>query len=282
MTVVILCQPTAIPEFRRRDHDMKYLSDLGDLSVRCLAQHADGSPWTLAGAAAISLFLATFCWVFCGKAMRMRNGRFRLKASHHLICGLAAMATVISGVLFSSSGFIQSAALSMVCEWRERMAADRGWQATVFAHVFGLVHRTGRERSGQVTPLANGGKVIPDHHPETRHLIASTWGKKSAERFIEDHALLAVISPIPLEDVANAVRGDYARFRQECGPEKPYEFAKRAVRVVAEKISCRLEFGTACLGRQVQMAVTGTVLLLQGIAYAAAAWSACRDLKVQT
>lgn len=261
---------------------MKYVSDLGELSIRCLAQHADESPWTLAGAAAISLILATFCWVFCGMAMRIRNGRLRLKAGHHLICGLAAVVTVISGVLFSSCGSIQTAAQSMICEWRERLAVDRDWEAAVFAHIFGLVHRTGRERSGELTPLADGGKVIPDRHPETRRLIALTWGKKSAERFIEDHALLAVISPIRLEDVADAVRGDYARFRQEFGPEKPYEFAKRTARVAAERISCRLEAKTTCLGRLVQMAAAGAVLLMQGIAYAAAAWSACRDLKVQT
>src|SRR5262245_4219637 len=120
---------------------MNTLTDLIELSLRCLHESAAGSRTGLLGIVGCGPGVGVFSWMLCGATMRLWNRSFHLKIGHHAVCAAAGIFTVLLAALLLGCGFFQSAAQSAIRAWRERLANDTAWHQAIFVDLFEQVRK---------------------------------------------------------------------------------------------------------------------------------------------
>jgi hypothetical protein len=255
---------------------MHEVGDLFSLLMGCVALLLTREPKVFLLVLVIGIVLAAACWGACSYFSRLWNLSFRLTWTHHLLCGVAAVLTLMATVLYASLKYTQAAALDSIDAWEQQIIHDGAWSNQVFVQAYEAVKRLNIEDFSNYPPPQAGGHTIPAGHEESGKLIASTYANSAYRHFNSHRPFLSAIVPadVPLAKLEEDLRNWF-----EQHPDSNYEL-KRAVDLAASEIKAGLVPRTPRVITVARTVVILGLILAQAVPFGLIAHAAYKDIKI--
>lgn len=224
------------------------------------------------------IVLAGLCWWACNFYSRLWNKRFRVSIIHHLMCGLAALVTLLAVVVFAALKHASAAAGISVEAWKIELASDTIWAGNTFKTAYDRVYSLGLEDFSQAPPPP-AGSTIPAVNERSQVECAWTYAASAASHFNHRRPYLSKIASASADIPRDVLRRDIRQYFETVGHTYPTD---KAIALVALEI--RDGLGTK-LPRVVQVLRVQLIVLFlvcQLIPFGLVGWAAYKDLKAQT
>jgi hypothetical protein len=225
----------------------------------------------------LGIALAGLCWYLCSVYTRLWNKRFRITASHHILCGFASVCTLIFTIQFASLHYTKEAALSRIESWQGQLKSDSVWGDRTFAKAYEKVQDLGTEDFSNAPPPGSPNSIVPMNHDETKQTVASLYANEACRHFDVQRPFLSKVvwsSPgVPAETIIEDVNA----WMQH---DRIYP-ASRAIDIAGTRIRDGLEPQAPRVVFLAQLGVVGLFLLMQLIPFGLIGWAAYRDIKVR-
>lgn len=89
------------------------------------------------------LILSGLCWWLCSFYTHLWNKRYKVRLTHHLLCGLAAVITLGATVVFATLKHAASAADVSIEAWKVQLGMDQFWADQTFKQAYERVRSLG-------------------------------------------------------------------------------------------------------------------------------------------
>ena len=163
------------------------IQDFFDILSKCVAS-IDGGAFF--GVVALALTLGVICWVACSYYTRLWNKRFRVKLQHHLLCAIAAIATVIFTVTFQAVGNLETIVDDIIDTWSEELVNDDEWSTQTYEIAFYTVKEEYPRAFAGVPEPGKKGSVIVFENDHARQLCVETYVTRACDNFSTLHPFL--------------------------------------------------------------------------------------------
>lgn len=250
-----------------------------------------GNPIFLAFGLGKVIGLAGLTWWFCGFSMWLWNRRFRLTLRHHLLCGFAAMMTLITLFTFQCLLEVRRLALASIHLWQEEYATDNAYGWASFVQVSESLQQLYRQKGWEwdskicrtpphQLPASSdrGSYKVPLDKSEARELSLKIYVERAIEHFANGQPVLRKLlwsgSVLDMEPLRN----DLANY-QASHPNDTYNFTTGSTRIAGEQAAMRLDREISQQLLVLRLELVALFIIGQGIAFGFAAYSAYSDLK---
>lgn len=228
----------------------------------------------------VSLCLAAGCWIAASYYSHLWNLRFRVTLTHHMLCLLAALCTLIFGILFFGLKYTGQAANTVIDGWRTQLVADRAWQQVAFRDAYRAVKALGLEDFSSYPPPEQGGRLIPMNQPESRKKSAEIYANAAIQDFHWRHPFLSKILKVRPDIPSTLVNRDVKDFF-DTHPGETYPMV-RAINIATAETRKNLQIQTARIVPITRTMLVILFLLVQLIPFGIIGYAAYTDLKVTT
>ncbi len=253
------------------------LHDVVSLMLGCVGIYMVQEPGAFRLTVLAGIVLAGLCWYSCSVYTRLWNRKFRITLTHHFLCALASISTLLFTIVFASLHYTEDAALASIALWQVQLNGDSAWSEHTFAKAYDKVRDLGTEDFSHAPPPGSPNEFIPTNHDESRQTAASTYADEACRHFAHTRPFLSKIvwsSPgIPSETIFQDVRA-----WQEHNPNYP---PVRAIEIAARQIKEGLEPQVPRIIYLSRITVAALFILLQLIPFGLIGWAAYRDIKVR-
>ena len=225
----------------------------------------------------LGIALAALCWYVCTVYTHLWNKRFRVTLTHHILCGIASLCTLIFTVLFASVTYTQDAALASIRLWQAQLNLDRPWADGTYAKVYNRVRDLGVEDFSEAPPPGSPDTHIPTTQESSRETAASIYANEACRHFDAKRPFLGKVvwsspgvpSQVILQDVNDWFQNN---------PSYP---PSRAIEIAAVQVRSGLLPQVPRIIYLSRIAVVVAFLLIQAIPFSLIGWAAYRDIKVK-
>lgn len=93
----------------------------------------------------VAAVLALGCWLAATHYSRLWNLHFRSMPSHHVLCALAAVCTLVFAVFFASMTYTRQAADVSIDRWSGQLVHDQRWSHDTFEATYTEIKALGLE-----------------------------------------------------------------------------------------------------------------------------------------
>ena len=189
----------------------------------------------------ISVMLGAFagvaCWMLAAYSARLWNKRFYLKLGLQILCGFAALLSVVYAITFASTKNTAEAVRNRLAVWQEKAIIEQKWQDDAFKDAWDAVANTGLEPGVTLSPSPRTDSSIsklPMSHPTTKNTIANAYAHSALILFNAQNPYLASILSPPGEIPGDILKQDILVWFS-AHPGEPY-LAPRGVEVVVKML----------------------------------------------
>ena len=259
---------------------LEIVNNLFRLPIDCIATFSQRELTIFLSTLLGGVFLAVAGWILCSRYARLWNLQYRITVTHHLLCAIAAVLTLLFAITFASLKYSRLAAEILVAGWQIRILSDSAWEENTFRKTFEVIKALGVEDFTSFPHPDQGGHLVPLQKMASRQAMATVYSTEAVKHFNQTHPYLSKIlmadpgiSPAMITDDITVFFADH--------PHGNYSNMK-AVRLAASHIRQSLD---AQISRVVPISRTIIVLLFfiaQAIPFGLVGVAAYRDLKVVT
>ncbi|MEO8615240.1 MAG: hypothetical protein ABI600_08880 [Luteolibacter sp.] len=224
------------------------------------------------------LILSGLCWWLCSFYTHLWNKRYKVRLTHHLLCGLAAVITLVSTVVFATLRHASSAADVSIEAWKLQLGLDPFWADHTFKQAYERVRALGLEDFSNAPPPPVG-HTIPATKEPSQVECAWIYASQAALYFKQQRPYLGSIVGASGEVPRNVLTADIRHYFATVGNTYP---TANAISLVSSEVKKEL---TAKLPRVVTVLRIQLVLLFlvaQAFPFGLVGWAAYRDLKIHT
>jgi hypothetical protein len=258
---------------------MSLIQDFFSLFAGCIALFVLQSRPQFGLTLLMGVTLAALCWFGCSHYSRLWNIRYRVTLTHHVLCALAAVLTLLFTVFFAALGYTKEAAYMSVQAWEQNINHDANWAETTFATTWHKVKSSGLENFSNVPSPGESESIIPITKPATIHLTVAAYAAASVDHFNKSRPFLSKILQAHTElpsQVLDADVTDYFATKGDTYPET------RGVSLMASKITSELDEQLPRVVTTCRLLAIGLVLSIQFTLFGLVGVAAYRNLKVVT
>lgn len=245
------------------------------LATQCIGMMASRTPRTFFLTIIAALVLAGVCWFVCTNYSKLWNKRYQITMIHHVLCGIAAVMTLVFTLVYMSLSFTREIAAAAVNQWSTEIHNDNAFKQTTFGNVYNAVRALGIENfSGYPAPPQ--GRRVPLNHEQSRTLMAKTYGDAACRDFQRKNPFLSRVIWPEAQVPVSAVRADMTNFFNR-NPGGTY-MDTQAIGLAVKLIRGALEPQTR---RVVALSRTTAVMLFlffQAIPFTVIGYAAYKDL----
>lgn len=254
---------------------MDLLRDLISLLAGCFRLLLSTDPRAFAIAVAVGIGLAALCWVGCSRYSRLWNLRYRVKISHHVLCGVAAFLTLAFVMTYAALRFTKEAAYSSVERWENELKSDGVWKNRTFQLARDRVKSLGKENFTGVDQ-----HTIPMRFPDTISIVGTADTEESSKHFRQSRPFLSMLLRAKTDVPKQVVEADIQQFFAIPG-NHTYP-AERGIEIVAREIRSGLDAQVPRVVIWARWIAIFAFLLMQCIPFGLVGIAAYRDLKYRT
>lgn len=221
--------------------------------------------------------LAVLCWLGCSVYSRLWNKRYRVRPVHHVLCGLAALITLLAAMVFAPLKHAAAAAGVSIEAWKIQLKLDRLWADQTFKQAYERVRDLGMEDFSNAPPPPMG-RTIPATNEESKLKCASVYANQAARHFLTNRPYLGRIAGASSEIPQDVLLDDMHRHFASVGNNYP---ADKAISLVGDEVRRDLETKLPRVVYSLRLQLVTLFLLFQAIPFGLVGWAAYRDLKVR-
>lgn len=246
------------------------------LATQCIGMMASRTPRAFMLTVIAAVLLAGACWWVCTNYSQLWNRRYQITMVHHVLCGIAAVMTLVFTLVYMSLSFTKDIAVNAVNDWSTAIHQDNLFKQTTFNTVYQSVRALGIEDFTNY-PAPPRGNRVPLNHEQSRTLMAKTYGDAACRDFQQKNPFLSRIIWPEAQVPVSAVRGDMTAFfsRNPGGTYMDHQAIGLAVRLIRGALEPQTR-------RVVSLSRTAAVLLflfVQAIPFTVIGYAAYKDLK---
>jgi hypothetical protein len=259
-----------------------YWGEAIGLLMECARLMASRDPGKFMLMLVAAIALAGGCWWLCTHYTKLWNLRYHVTFTHHVLCGVAALLTLVFTVVFMSLAYAKDVAARKIGDWHEEVKSDREFHTVNYAMAYEAAKSGGLEQFDPVKhpPPGHPNSQIPLNHQETRLRITQLYANRSVEHFRQRHPLLSrLIWPareIPMEILLKDMQDWFAK-----NPSGLY-MLNRGVDLAANQIEQALEPRTPVVVKYARTAATLLFLLVQAVPFGLIGYAAYHDVQTIT
>jgi hypothetical protein len=140
--------------------------------------------------------LACLCWILAGYSARLWNRQFYLNIALNLLCGFAALLTLVYTLTFASSDSLVAAIDNSLMKWETQAKNNREWRQEAFCRSWDEVAAAGtepdvtRSPSPRTDPSIN---LLPMNNPQSNIIVARSHANAANEQFQAENPYLSSI-----------------------------------------------------------------------------------------
>jgi len=257
---------------------MSLISDLFSLIVDCLGRlYSDQVTlflYSLTGGVA----LGCVCWLSCSYFSRLWNLQYRVTLTHHVLCGGAALITILFTIVFVSLQYTKEAAQAAIITWQKQIQIDHVWAKKTFIKAYEEVKALGLEDFSLHPHPNQGGQLIPSSKEQTRTTVATVYADEAVRHFNKSYPFLGWILKAEAGLPAQKIKSEITQF-PTVNPGGIYNL-ENAIKLAAQYIRHDLDQqvpGVVFLSRLFILILFGVV---QSIPFGLIGFAAYKDLKV--
>jgi len=250
------------------------IRDFFDILFQCVAS-IDGSAFW--GVLALSLTLGVICWVACSYYTRLWNIHFRVKLKHHVLCAIAAFATVIFTLVFQAVGNLGAIVDEIIDNWSETLVDDNEWLSETYANAFyTMKDEYPREFAGVPEP-GKRGSVIPFAKDGMMQMCVTIYVTEACDNFSTLHPfldkMLSARSGVSEKDIIDDIEAYFRKYNDT------YPL-HRAVIIAAKHIrECLMEQSPKTVWKT-RLILVVMFLFIQLLPFGTIGYCAYKDLKI--
>ena len=223
------------------------------------------------------IFLGAVCWVICSYYTRLWNLRYRITLTHHILCGIAALFTLLFTLFFVSLKYTEQATQVVIADWQGRILRDSAWKQNTHRKAYFEVKALSLE---DFTRYQNPDQAFPIAYEKSKRTLANVYATESVGHFKRIHPFLSTIMQAKSHTLLQRLNDDVAQFFKS-NPSGTYDETS-SVGIAGKQIKLSLD---AQVNRVVFTARSLLVLLfilVQAVPFGLIGLAAYRDLKVTT
>jgi hypothetical protein len=258
---------------------MSLIQDFFSLLAECIALFVLNSRPQFGLTLLVGIALAALCWFGCSHYSRLWNTRYRVTLTHHVLCALAAVLTLLFTVFFAALGYTKEAAYMSVQAWEQNINHDADWAETTFATTWHKVKSSGLEDFSNVPSPGQSESIIPMTKPATIHLAAASYSAASVGHFNKNRPFLSKILQAHTGLPSRVLDADVNNYFATEGNTYP---RSRGVSLVASKIKSQLDDQLPRVVTTFRFLAVILVLGVQLALFGLVGVAAYRNLKVVT
>jgi hypothetical protein len=259
---------------------LDFIRDLSLLVFGCVAMFSLFEFKAFLGTLIGGLFLGLACWMLCSRYSRLWNLSYRVTVTHHVLCGIAAVLTILFTVTFVSLKYTKPVTEALITAWQLQLLADLSWEQKAFRKTYEAIKALGVEDFTNYPHPDRGGHIVPASEMVSRRTLASIYSSEAVKHFHETHPYLSMVLSAEPGISPGMITDDVSAFFS-AHPQDNYSNLS-AVKLAADHIRQGLN---ARAPRVVPISRGITVvlfILVQSIPFSAIGVAAYRDLKVIT
>ena len=226
----------------------------------------------------VGIGLGGGCWWLCSVFTHLWNKRFCFNPIHHIMCGLAAMVTLLAVVVFAALKHASTAAGISVLAWKVELGADRNWAAETFKIAYDRVRELGLEDFSK-SPPPPVGSSIPAVNERSQVECAWSYAVASASHFNQRRPYLSKITSASPDIPREVLRQDIRQYFATVGNTYPTD---KAIDLVGREIRDGLEVKLPRVVQVLRVQLIALFLIAQFVPFGLVGWAAYRDLRATT
>ncbi len=232
----------------------------------------------------MAILLGGLCWYAATQYTKLWNLHYTPTLTAHILCGVAAVLTMMFTIAFISLDKARDIAMDHVNRWHNQISRDKTFLDQTYASVWYLVQKTGWEHFDQRNPPPDQPhSTLPISDQRTRVFVGKYYADASVEHFRKTNPLLSrMIWPGNAAVPVEAIRKDMNEFFSvKRGPNETYHL-NRGVDIAANLFRENLETQTPQVVSKTRWRITVLFLLVQLIPFGLIGYAAYEDLKTTT
>ncbi len=253
-------------------------SDAIELAVTCIGILSRTTPRAFLGTVIGAFTLAGVCWWVCTNYSRLWNTRYHITVFHHVLCGVAAMATLVFTLTYVALRHTRDLAAITVNSWQRGIQADQAFKSGTFAKAYYAVKGLNLENFADYPPPPTGRRIPLSHEP-SRTLYAKTYADEACRDFQRKHSFLSRLIWPETQVPKSAVESDLRRYFER-NPGGTY-MDTQAIDLAVRLIRGALEPQTQRVVGLSRTAAIFLFLFFQAIPFTVIGYAAYKDLKQQ-
>ena len=222
--------------------------------------------------------LAGLCWWACSVYSHLWNKQYRVAAIHHIMCGLAALVTLLAVIVFVALNNARTAASISLEAWKIELAADRNWADVTFQSAYNKVHALGLEDFSK-TPPPPAGHTIPTVNERSQIECAWTYASSAANHFNQRRPYLSSIASASAEIPLDLIRREMKLHFETISKNYPTD---KAIALAGREIRNGLETKLPRVVKVLRIQLIVIFLIFQLVPFGLVGWAAYSDLKAKT
>jgi hypothetical protein len=245
----------------------------------CIAMLASRSPRTMLMAVMAGLVLAGACWWVCTNYCRLWNKRFQINTLHHVLCVVAAVATLVFTLVFVSMRYSADITAQAIDKWHRGARGDNATTMLAFRRGYQAVKASGLEDFSKQLPMDDPRAIIPISSQRSREIASKAYVDAVTDDFRAKNSFLLRALTLPNAPLASIMADREAWMRQNAKQNYP---VMRAVDFTATHIRNALVPQAPKTVAYVRGMALLVFLLFQAIPFCVIGFSAYKDLREQT
>ena len=223
------------------------------------------------------VLFAAGSWVGAVMFAKLWNRKYQLRPWHHLLCGIAAVATLIVTVTWPITTYVMTATNAVDQLWQRHLAADENWQQQTFTQAYEAVRRLDLEDFSSIPPPSILGSRIPLTDPASVQAVASVYVRASSEYFRKQFPQLGMFLQQKQEGEAIDFDTGLQSLLEESGVVYPLD---QTARYAASGLTVILLGHVQGWIWKVRLVTVGLFLTLQVLSFGLIGFAAYRNIKV--
>jgi hypothetical protein len=149
---------------------------------------------------ALGAVLGGFCWLLAAYSAKLWNRRYYLNIGLQVLCGGAALLTLLYTLTFASSESLEQAVQNRLTRWESEAKNDAKWRHEIFCKAWEEVARAGTEPDVRPSPSPRTDPAITTmslNNPLTKMTVARVYGNEAGHYFALKCPYLATILKPP-------------------------------------------------------------------------------------
>ena len=257
---------------------MGFLSDLFSILFQCIERLRSEDFALFRNTIIGGIFLGALCWVACSYFTRLWNLRFRVTLRHHVLCGLAAVLTLMFSLTYVSLKYTKQVAEKVIQDWQTQLPGDSKWGNKTFRITYEKVKALGVEDFTNYPHPDQGGTLVPLSKEKSRRLSAEIFANEAVKHFKSNHPYLSMILNAKSDISEEVIYQDVDQFFAT-HPNQLYPFSN-AINLAALHIKKSLDEQVDKVVPFSRKLLIVLFFLAQAIPFGLVGFEAYRDLKV--
>lgn len=171
---------------------MNTIIDLFKFIVQCISDLRVASPQSFYFSLTGGTLAAAAIYFLASRFSHLWNTRFNLRPGHHVLCSLAALATLFVVVAWVGLGQAAVVAGRMIDVWTLRIQNDQKWGSDTFDRAYYTIRDLKVEDFSNHPAPENGGTIVPLNHPSSKLEWASAYANGALDHFQNTQSFLAL------------------------------------------------------------------------------------------